>query len=372
MLERSAILVAAAAALAGACASAPRQKRDFVWPDPPETARIRFVSAFQSDLDFETGGWASFSRSLFGTRPGVRIVHPMALAVSREGNLVYVADLRGSQVLVADMAKKTLRGFADGQVWQNPAGIAVDRKGNVYVSDARARRVVKLDPSGNLLLAFGRELERPTGLALDEERGLLYVSDSGRQDNDSHRVWAFNYEGKIVREIGNGRGDGDGQFNFPSYLAVDGKGNLYVNDAMNFRIQVFDQDGAFVRAFGEAGAEPGTFSRMKGIDLDSFGNLYVADAEHAVVQMFSPRLELLMYFGGRAPKLELMDMPSAVAIHRPTNRIYVAQELTPRINVYELINTKAEDSFMEPPPPPQAPASRPRPAPAATPEGPTR
>jgi len=340
----------ALAALAAGCASTPQRKREVVWPDLPEKPRIRFVQSFQSEQDFESGGWASFSRSLFGTTPRVRITHPMGLGLSPDGKKLYIADLRGSQVLVADFEKRSLKAFADDIPWQHPAGVAVDAKGTVYVSDARARRIYAIDPEGRMLRAFGPEIERPTGLAYDDEKKILYVADTGRQDNQSHRVFAFTPEGKILREIGSGRGDGDGQFNFPSYLALDSKGNLYVNDSMNFRIQVFDPEGAFVRVVGQQGAGPGSFSRSKGLAFDAFDNLYVADGEHAVVQIFNPRFEPLLYFGGNVAKVEFMDIPSAVAIDRKTNRIYVANELTPRVNVYDLVNTSAEDSFIEPPP----------------------
>lgn len=342
----SAALVALAALQLAACA-APKPRKDVVWPDPPDKPRIKFVMSFQSDLDLERGNWAAFSRGLFGSTPKVKLSQPMGLALSRDGQKLYVADLKGSQVLVADFAARTLKPFAEDQSWSRPTGIALDARGNLYVSDSQARRVMVLSPRGDVLRAFGQELERPTGIAIDDERQIVYVTDTGRQDSQNHRVFAFTFEGKILREVGGGRGDGDGQFNFPAYLALDARGNLYVSDALNFRIQVFDPDGAFVRAFGEHGNSPGSFGRLKGLAFDSFGDLYVADGEHGVVQIFNPRLEPLMFFGGPAPRLEFMDIPSAVAVDPRTNRIYVANELTPRVNVYDLINTTAEEVLGE-------------------------
>ena len=65
-----------------------------------------------------------------------------------------------------------------------------------------------------------------------------------------------------------------------------------------------------------------------------------------------------MDFGGQVNRLEYFDIAGAIAIDRNNHKIYVANEMVPRINVYELINTKAEDSFMSPPAaaptPPQA------------------
>lgn len=330
-------------AAASACASAPKVRKEVVWPSPPDKARIKFVTAIAHEGDLEAGGWTGFKRGLFGGGPSVRVLHPMGLALTRDGQKLFVADLRGSQVLSIDLAAKRMSRFADDEMWQHPSGIAVDASGNVYVSDAKAQRVHGFDAKGTRLWSIGSEIERPTGMVVDDERKILYVTDSGRQESDNHRVFAVNFQGKIMREVGRGRGDGDGQFNFPSYLALDAKGNLFVSDTLNFRIQVFDPEGNFVRTVGQQGTTPGTLGRIKGLAFDAYGDLYVADAEHSVVQIFNPRFEPLMYFGGRAQLLEFFDLPSAIAIDRKRNRIYVANEMTARINVYDLINTTEED-----------------------------
>jgi sugar lactone lactonase YvrE len=190
-------------------------------------------------------------------------------------------------------------------------------------------------------------MERPTGLAIDRARGILYVADTSRVTSENHRIFAYTLEGRLVREIGHGRGAEEGQFNFPSYLALDEAGNLYVNDAMNFRIQVFDPEGKLLRSYGETGDTIGSLARTKGLAFDSFGNLYVADGEHSVVQIFNKDFQALMYFGGKAAIVEHFDIPSAIAIDRRRNRIYVANEIQARINVYDLVNTTASDSLHE-------------------------
>jgi len=113
---------------------------------------------------------------------------------------------------------------------------------------------------------------------------------------------------------------------------------------MNFRIQVFDRDGNFLMKYGEHGDSPGSFARIKGLAFDSFGNLYVADGQHSVVQIFNRDFDPLLFFGGFAPVLEYFDIPSCVAIDPRINRIYVCNEHNARVNVYDLLNTSAEDS----------------------------
>jgi DNA-binding beta-propeller fold protein YncE len=346
MKARSPLLLAAA--LGAACASAPKQKPPVFWPDPPEVARIRFVTSFRTSEDLEESGWSKFKRGLLGGGSAeTGVTHPMGLALSDDGQRLYIADLRGSQVLVADFAKKTVERFAREEAFPFPFNVALDGQENVYVADSMARVVSVFSREGKRLRTFGQKegLERPTGIVIDRKRGLAYVADTSHSDSGNHRVFAYTLEGNAVREIGRGRGSEDGAFNFPSYLALDGAGNLYVNDSMNFRVQVFDPEGKFLRAYGKQGDSPGAFGRMKGLAFDSFENLYVVDGEHAVVQIFNKDFEALMYFGGNRPDLlEFFDIPSAIAIDRKTNRIYVANQLTPRVNVYELINTKPEDS----------------------------
>jgi DNA-binding beta-propeller fold protein YncE len=337
-------VVFAVALLAGCATEKP--KKIVQWPDPPEKARIRFVQALRTPKDLKAGArFGDVSRAILGSQQQVALVHPMGLALSEDGNRLYVADLRGSMVYVMDFVAKTMKEFQPLGTFQHPCNVALDAEENVYVSDIKAVRITAWTKDGRKLMTFGTELERPTGLALDKARKVLYVVDTSRVRSPNHRVFAYGLDGKVIREIGRGRGTEEQQFNFPSYVALDNDGNVYVADSMNFRVQVFDPEGRFIRAFGEQGMRPGQFSRMKGIDVDGFGNVYVADGEHAVVQMFNKNFDRLMYFGGRINALEYFDVPSAIAIDRRKNRIYVANEIFGRVNVYDLVNTTAEDSF---------------------------
>jgi DNA-binding beta-propeller fold protein YncE len=229
--------------------------------------------------------------------------------------------------------------------------VVLDAQENVYVSETKAGRIVVYSKDGKRLRSFGKETERPTGLAIDRARGVLYVADTSRVTSENHRVFAYTLEGRLVREIGHGRGAEEGQFNFPSYLALDDAGNLYVNDAMNFRIQVFDPEGKLLRGYGETGDTIGSLARTKGLALDGFGNIYAADGEHSVVQIFNKDFAPLLWFGGSAPKVEYFDIPTAIAVDRQRNRIYVANSVQGRVNVYDLVNTSAADSTGDAPAP---------------------
>ena len=111
---------------------------------------------------------------------------------------------------------------------------------------------------------------------------------------DWTRCWCYDADPpfKFLRTIGKRSGKHDlttpGDFSHPTNVAVDGDGNLYVSDTFNNRVEIFDADGKFIRAFGKAGDGPGYFARPKGIAIDSDGHVWVADAVQDRVQVFTP------------------------------------------------------------------------------------
>ncbi len=78
---------------------------------------------------------------------------------------------------------------------------------------------------------------------------------------------------------------------------MDQDGNVFVSDTWSNRIQAFDADGTFIRAFGEAGDGPGYFARPKGISIDGDGHIWVADSVQDRVQVYTPEGRLLIYLG---------------------------------------------------------------------------
>ena len=315
------------------------------WPDPPDPPRIRFVQAFSHSDDLDQSGWASTRRSVFGGSNGPALSQPMGLAISEDGKRIYIADYSLGAVLLVNLEAHSMQPFAADEPMGKPFNVALDAEENVYVSDPVGAAGVRVfSRAGKPLLLIGaKQLERPTGIAIDRERKLLYVSDTSKRKSENHRVRVFDLAGKWLRDLGavEGRpdkGGADGQWHFPTYIAIDpSNGDAYVSDTMNFRLQVFDAAGKFLRKFGENGDGPGMFARLKGLAFDSHGNLYVVDGDHSNVQLFNKQFQPLMFFGGYARKLEYFDIPSGIAIDPKTNRIYVCNEYISRVNVYQLL-----------------------------------
>ncbi len=154
-------------------------------------------------------------------------------------------------------------------------------------------------------------------------------------------------EGALIAKIGEDKGEKPGQFLFPTYLALDSKGNLYVTDTLNSRVQMFDAEGKYVKSFGQRGNAWGMFDKPKGVAIDSFGNVYVADSGWSNVQIFNQSQQVLLFFGGRGPIPGMLMNPTAMSIDKQ-NHIYVADYLNHRVEEYQLVNTKAADSFSNP------------------------
>jgi len=354
------VLLAALAACAHAPPPAPVE-----WPFPPDAPRIRFVRTLRNEADLDTAAFSEVMRTVRGGG-GLSIIAPQGLALSEDGNRLYIAEVRVGRILVADFVERRLSRFAADDQIQLPSNIALDKDENVYVTDSFGPNVVVYSKSGKRLRVIGQDLVRPTGIALDKERGLVYVADTSQNVEQGHKVQVYTLDGRLVREIGR-RGDAEGEFNFPTYLALDKVGRLYVADSANARVQIFDPEGRFLRTFGERGDEIGQFARLKGIALDGFGNVYTIEGEHSAVVIFSPYpdFNVLMAFGGKARKLEFMDIVGAIAIDPRTNLIYVGNNEYPRVNVYQLLGSTSPTPASSTPATPTSPAS---PAPAVPPK----
>lgn len=318
------------------------------WPEPPQVTRIEFVRNVSSEQDVgqERGIAQQLVEFASGERLGANhLVNPMGLAVTAGGERLYVTDLPQAKIFVFDLRAKTLSVLRpEVTKLQGPLGIAVDPAERLYVVDTYQRVVRVLERDGRPVATIADDtIVRPTGVAVDTAHDRVYVADTSRQSNPEHRVHVFDLAGRHVGDIGRGKGVGDGEFLFPTYLAVDAAGDLYVADTMNARVQVFDAAGTFVRAVGGRGDRPGLFERPKGLALDAFGNLYVVDSGWANVTIFNPAGQALIFFAGRGRYPGLLNNPTAIAIDT-SNRIYVADTQNFRVSVYQLVNTTAEDS----------------------------
>jgi DNA-binding beta-propeller fold protein YncE len=301
-----------------------------VWPEPPDRARIELVSFFTraSDLGIERSVWARLATLITGGGE-LQLVRPAGVAAS--GGRIAVADPGAGVVHVYDLSeRRSLALQACGKTaLSEPVAVAMlgDR---LYVSDSAAARIHVFTFDGEC--AGGWVLDpgaRPAGLAADAARSRLYVADAG-----AHEVLGFDLHGQRVLRFGS-RGSAPGEFNFPTWLAVDADGNLYVSDALNFRVQIFDLDGKQLGTFGTQGDASGDLARPKGIGVDRNGTIYLVDALFDAVQMFDREGRYLMVFGSHGSEPGHFSLPSGLAIDG--DRIYVADSYNRRVQTFRIL-----------------------------------
>ncbi|MBW8060449.1 MAG: hypothetical protein FVQ78_09035 [Solirubrobacterales bacterium] len=175
--------------------------------------------------------------------------------------------------------------------------------------------------SGNGQFSF------PSGIAADPE-GNVWVADS-----ENNRVQEFSpSEYKYIRKFGS-KGSGDGQFEFPSGSAVDPEGNVWVADSENNRVQEFSPSGEYIRQFGSKGSGNGQFEFPSGTAVDPGGNVWVVDAFNNRVQEFSPSGEYIRQFGSKGSGNGQFKTPISIAID-PEGNIWVTDTYNRRVQEF--------------------------------------
>jgi len=329
------------------------------WPTPPDKARVRYMRPIRASSDVERRStFQVLVDIILGGQERIYVIKkPYGVNIDPSGRLL-VADTGWGKILVFDLPQHKFSFIGEGPKGQlsKPAGIATDRDGTIYVSDLLMHRVFVYDRDGNFQRALGmqKRFKQPVGVAVDRENRMVYVVDM-----KSHQVVVFDTEGKELRTIGK-RGNGDGEFNYPSNATVAANGDLYVVDSFNFRVQHFDKHGKFIGKWGKLGNLPGMFARPKGIAIDPDGHIYVADAAYHNVQMFTPDGRLLMFVGAIGRDIGQFYLPAGIDI-APDGRIFVANQLNRRIDVLLYLGGGEEPEEAAPAPEPSgtAPAGKP-------------
>jgi DNA-binding beta-propeller fold protein YncE len=239
----------------------------------------------------------------YGNTPGAnpndpgQFSYPAAVAVGSDGSF-YVADAFSDRVQKIDPSGKAVAwgtyGYGRGQYFL-PQGIALDRAGNLYVADTNNSRIQKLSSSdGRVLAVWGKYatvpqvLGRPGALAVDPH-GDLWVTDTlndrvqVRSTQTGHVLAVFGYHGFLAEEQGT---KGLGQFDAPLGIAIDKRGEVYVADTTNCRVEELAPRGP-IGAFGSFGHDPGTFEVDDDVALGPQGKIYVADTYNSRIQVFA-------------------------------------------------------------------------------------
>jgi sugar lactone lactonase YvrE len=179
-------------------------------------------------------------------------------------------------------------GTANGE-FKNPRGIAIDKRGRVFIADTDNRRVQVLDSNGGFLFAItgGQQpFEEPFNLGIGSS-GDLWVLDSG-----NGAIVHFNDAGVYLGQL-DGRSLG---FFKPRGLWLDDGDNLYVADTGGSRVFKLSPTGDKLATIGQKGAGKGGLGEISHAIAASDGSLYVADVTNDRIQQFGANGDFLREF----------------------------------------------------------------------------
>jgi sugar lactone lactonase YvrE len=230
-----------------------------------------------------------------------------------------------------------IRSFGD-KLFTRSHGLRIDRDGNLWATDVGGHIVVKMTRDGQPLLTIGtkgeagewneatgsHKLNQPNDVVLAGNGDVFVAQGHTPGAEGDARVLKFDKNGKFIKSWG-GKGSGPGQFQVAHGIAIDAKGLVWVADRENQRIQLFDQDGRFVReikykglpcsldigrqymymvngfagqvlrldlngkvlaAMGKPGKGPGEFGEAHMIAVSQKDEIYVADSVNAALVKF--------------------------------------------------------------------------------------
>lgn len=284
-----------------------------------ESSPVVTTYAGNGVLGFANGGARSASFS-----------NPMGVTVDSSGN-VYVADSRNNLIrkitpngAVSTFAGSGKQGSADGKgiaaSFFFPTALATDTKGNVYVADTQNSLIRKITPDGMVGTFAGKPtklindirdtagMDHPSGIAVDKS-GNVFVSDLNKD-----LIKKITPNGKVTIVAGNGaRGKTDGKaslasFYLPVGLALDGNDNLYVCDSYNNMIRKIAPDGTVTTIAGRSkkGSKDGkdttaSFWHPNSLTVDKNGNVYVADMGNNKIRKITPDGTVTTFTGSNKP-----------------------------------------------------------------------
>ena len=225
---------------------------------------------------------------------------------------------------------------ADGG-FNGPRGVAVDKFGNLFVTDTYNQRIQKFSADGTFITKWGERgngpysFNYPRMLATDPRDGSVVVADT-----DNEVIKKYTGDGVLVWARGGPKsGSTLGMFRNPHGVDVGPDGRVYVADTRNNRVQVLREDGVPLYAFGVKGTGPGQMTFPRGIALDpSDQSIWVADASgRDVVHHFENDGDYL----GKLGETGLLDhqLKNPFDVEVDADFVYVADTQSNKIKVFD-------------------------------------
>lgn len=272
--------------------------------------------------------------AVWGSRNGLTLIYPRAIDYAPGDDTFFVID-RSAVVQHIDRRGRVLAEWRMPEsATGKPVGVSIGPDGNVYVPDTHYHRVIVYDVTGDEIRRWGTQGTEPgqfiypTDIAFDQ-KGNVFVSEYGDHD----RVQVFKPDGTYLYEFGS-FGQGDGQFSRPESMVIDGD-HIYITDECNHRLVVFKTDGTWVRNMGGPGDGLGEFRFPKGLAMDSEGRLIVCEFGNNRIQLVDKETgKGLAFWGAGGHEPGQLAYPWGVAVDRE-DRIVTVDSGNNRLQVFE-------------------------------------
>lgn len=305
---------------------------ELTWPRPPEKSRIKFIQEVRgpSDLHIKKSFLRKIWEFIAGEEPE-GISRPFAIAV--KGDRIAVTDVSLYGFHLFDLRVNDYKVVTPKPVkLTSPVGAAFTTDGRLLVADSVMKKVFVFSSKGDFAGEFASlfPFQRPTSIAVSPLDNSIWVSDTL-----AHRVFKFSPTGEKLFTLGK-RGDGEGEFNYPTGITAGKDGRLYVCDTLNARMQIFSPTGKFLFKFGRHGDSTGDFAHPKSVTLDSEGHIYIVDGLFDAVQIFDEKGRLLLVFGQRGQKKGEFYVPSSIIVDEK-DRIFVSDSYNGRVQIFQYL-----------------------------------
>ncbi len=275
-----------------------------------------------------------FSIYGYGPKPEDQFSKPHGIAVDKDKN-IYVTDTEHGRILVFDKNGKFLlkfgkKGEKKGEM-QGPLGIAVADDGHIYVCDRILSKILIFNERGKLV----KEIKEMMPLVPCIDDGKLFVATYGH-------ISIFDLEGKLIQRWGQ-RGKVEGNFDFPNGIAVDKKGNVYVSDGNNMRLQAFDKDGEVLWVVGSPPKSMyernRRFQLPMGLTVDGDGYLYLVDSFDDSIRIFNSKGKEVGKVGERGRLDGQLNWSTGIA-YMGNNVFAIADKFNNRAQVVRIVPKK--------------------------------
>ncbi|MGA8365643.1 MAG: RHS repeat-associated core domain-containing protein [Solirubrobacteraceae bacterium] len=221
---------------------------------------------------------------------------PEGIAISSSNN-VWIVDRGNHRIQELNEKGEYQRQYTGGSKWyeklEEPTGIAL-QGGGVWVADGYDGRLVVVNETGTFNTYWdmvgdgGAELKSPHGLAFTKTASSPWVADTG-----NNRIMAFGGEGEYSHQLE--IEDTTGGFNGPQGIAADSKGNIWIADTNNNRVEEVEPfpwytwlQTRYITQFGTYGSGSGQLNGPGGITVDGKGNIWVADTHNNRLEKWVP------------------------------------------------------------------------------------